>query len=390
MTARRAPRLTMSHPWRSEMPLAERFLHALGAQPSFADAVLGDLAEERARRTREQGAGRASWWYVREALRSAPHLLWNAVRHGGAQGRVRAALVAGAIALVPTIVTLLLLRDAPPARLFVDGQLGGAYGIVLNTTHPIRLAMRVLDANGRTLPSNDVRFEWLAGARVPLTSTGVVTCTESGDAELRAAVGAVTTKFELHCRPVKVFRAPAWLQLVAGGGVRNLAFEAVGPDGRPVWELAGDLRIFDSSVARLEGTRIRPVKPGHTVVTMRVGDAETYTGVSVYEPVASFVGLRADQRFIVAPVSVAKGDTIRWPLPVGLFQLVYERIEPRRPIPKFAVDGPVMCLPDFGPTVDYVKCLVRGPGASLRITHPGTSTTVAAGRLFLEQHEQQP
>jgi hypothetical protein len=384
MTARRAPHLTMTHRWRSEVPLAERLLHSLGAHPAFADALLGDLAEERARRAAEQGSTAARWWYAREALRSAPHLLWNALRHGGPRGRARAAVALAAVALVPTVATLALLRGPAPARLVVDGQSGGGDGIVLNTTHPVRLAMRVFDAKGGSLPSKDVRFRWLAGNPLSVAPSGVVTCSGQADATLRASVGSVQTTVLVRCRPVKEFQTEMWIPLVAGGPARGLRFSAVGPDGRAVDLLAGDLRIRDSTVATLRGTVVRPVAPGRTVITMRVGNAETLTGVSVYEPVRTLEGLRPEQRYVAAPVSLARGDTIRWALPTGLFQLFYQRESPGSAVPSLAVDGPVMCMPDFGPRAPIVRCLVRGPGASIRIAHPGTTRAPLAGRLALE------
>ena len=60
--------------------VAEHLLAALGADPAFRDAVLGDLAEEHAERTARDGARAAARWYRREALRAAPHLLWSALR----------------------------------------------------------------------------------------------------------------------------------------------------------------------------------------------------------------------------------------------------------------------------------------------------------------------
>jgi hypothetical protein len=388
MTARRAPHLSMAHRWRSETPAAERLLHALGAQPAFADAVIGDLAEERARRTAAGGARAANWWYAREALRSAPHLFWNAVRHGGPGGRARAACAIAVVALVPAVVSLALLGEAAPARVVVDGQRGGFEGIVLNTTQPVQLATHVLDAKGRLLHEPVVRYEWVAGTPLRVEPSGVVTCTGPGDATLRASVGAVQTTVLLRCRPVKEFRAAMWIPLYAGGPGRDLKFIAIGPDDRLVPLLAGELRVHDSTVATLTGTRIRPVKPGHTVVTMRIGNGETVTSVIVYEPVSTLDDLRPDQRFVAAPVTVARGDTIRWSLPTGPFWLFYDRESQEAHVPKFAVDGPVRCTPDFGPAMAFVSCLVRGPGASLRIMHPGTGTPVIAGHLALERAKQ--
>jgi hypothetical protein len=135
----------------------------------------------------------------------------------------------------------------------------------------------------------------------------------------------------------------------------------------------------------LSGRGIRPRAPGHTVIIMRIGDAEAITGVSVYEPVPSLAALRPEQKFAIAPVHVARGDTITWPLPRGLLWLVYRRASDAQPLPRFDVTGPVMCMPDLGADVSHVSCLVRGAGASMRITHPGTFAGAIEGRLALER-----
>jgi hypothetical protein len=174
---------------------------------------------------------------------------------------------------------------------------------------------------------------------------------------------------------VKDLVAEEGIHLVVGGSGKDLAFMAVGPDGRAVDLLAGEMHVEDSTIATVNSTTIQPIRPGRTRVVLRIGDHETDTQVTVFEPVETFDGLRADQRYVVAPVRVTRGDTIRWSLPKGLFWLSYGGASDAQPIPAFAVDGPVMCMPDFGPKVDYVHCLVRRPGASLRITYPRTATT---------------
>jgi hypothetical protein len=393
MTSPRVPRMAMPlrerrSGGRAILPWPERLLHGLGAHPAFADALLGDLAEERARREVEEGRVAARWWYAREAFRSAPHLLLNAVRHGGARGRARVAAVLMAVALVPTAAAIaLLVRDGPPARLVVEGQRGAnvADGIVLNTKHPVQLAMRVLDAKGRALASTDVRYRWSAGVPLKVTPSGVVTCKRRGDATVRASIGAVETTVLLRCRPVKVVRAQMEINFIAGDSGKDLAFYALGPDGQPVDLLTGELHVKDSTVATLTGTRIRPVAPGQTTVILRIGDGESWTGVGVYESVRTLEGLRPDQRLVVAPVRLRRGETIRWPLPMGLFWMRYGRTSANQPIPTFAVDGKVMCMPEFGPAVNDVGCLVRAPGASLRISHPGTVTGEIAGSLALDR-----
>lgn len=373
-----------------EMPLSERLLQALGAHPSFAESVLGDLAEERARVAEEAGEAAARWWYLGEGMRSAPHLLWNALRHGGVRGRARAGAVLGVLALILTLVAVAVARrDGPPARLVVEGQGGRpvAEGLVVNTRHPVRLAVRVFDAKGRALPSTEVRYRWMAGLPVRVTPTGVVTCQRAGDASVRAAAGGVATTVQLHCRPVKRVVMTWGMSLAVGDSGEHLRFMALAPDGAREELIAGEVQVEDSSVATLRGTRVVPLAPGRTVVSVRIGDGEAGVGVQVFERVPSFAGLREDQRYVLAPVRLAPGDTIRWPLPLGLFWLEYGGRHTRDPAPAFDVTGLIMCMPALAPGVEHTGCLARAPGATLRIAHPGTTSRELVGSLALTKQE---
>lgn len=390
--ARQAPRIAASlrerrNDLRPAAPLMERLLHELGAQPAFAEAVLGDLAEERARRRGQDGAAAADWWYAREAFRSAPHLAWNAMRHGGARGRVRAGGLLAAIALLPLgVLALLQLRDGPPAFLVVEGQRGRstADGLVINNRKPVRLEMHVLDAKGRALPSGDVRYRWVSGTPLPVSPRGVVTCTRRGDATVRASVGTVATSVFLRCRPVREISADIREDLVAGGVPQDLNVTALGADHRPVDLIAGELRVEDSTIATLSGARIRPLAPGETVVRVRIGDVKELIYVSVFEPVRTLNGLRAGQERVIAPVHLARGDTIRWALPRGLFWLRWHPASAAQPMPDFAVDGPIVCMPWFGPRGHVAGCVVRGPGAWIRLTRSPDARGEIVGRFALE------
>ena len=97
---------------------AERWWVAMGAHPDFVESVFGDLEEEFASRASSGRAFIARAWYVREAMRSAPYLLWSGVRYGTRQQRLRmAALLAGVMTLSVAIVLAIVLSDGPPARL---------------------------------------------------------------------------------------------------------------------------------------------------------------------------------------------------------------------------------------------------------------------------------
>ena len=372
----------------ASLPLLERLLHFIGADVAFAEDVLGDLNEERARRRERDGARSASWWYTREALRSAPHLAWNAVQHGGARGRAHVAGLVALLALLLTVAVVVVLRYGNPVavRLEVDAQHAAkaSDGIIVNTRHPVFLAMRALDAKGRTLTSKDVRYRWMSGVPIAVTANGVVTCSYAGDAMVRASLGAVATTVRIKCMPVRQVQADMWIQFAAGDPSKQLSFVALDPDGMPVNRLAGMLRVRDSTIATLKNGRIYPLSPGHTEVFMKFGDGSAVTQISVYERVATFEGLRDDQRFVIAPVRLARGETIRWPLPRGLFWLQYHPAPGSLPRPTFAVDGPVMCLPS--PSVEAVHCLVRGAGASVRLSHLGATRLEGALSIEFEKY----
>ncbi len=122
--------------WPAERSLSERVLLALGADPVFIEAVLGDLAEEHAARAERDGVGVARLWYAREALRSAPFVVRNAMQHGSPRARARLAMTLAVFAMVVTVpVVAMLVRDGPPATLVADGGAGEG-GIVVNNTGP--------------------------------------------------------------------------------------------------------------------------------------------------------------------------------------------------------------------------------------------------------------
>ena len=54
---------------------AEVLLESLGAESSFREPLLGDLAEGFALRVERDGVGAARRWYYRESVRATPHLL---------------------------------------------------------------------------------------------------------------------------------------------------------------------------------------------------------------------------------------------------------------------------------------------------------------------------
>lgn len=363
-------------------PDLERLTLALGAEPAFAEAVLGDLAEEYALRAARDGVGGARQWYAREALRSAPHLVLSAARHPAGRGHLTAFAAAAGVA-VAAVAAVLLSRAGPPARLVA----GTRDTVVVNHLTPVRLPARVFDARGRALPDaavrGRVRYAWVSGAPVAITPDGVVTCAQPGDAVLRAAVArgaplreapgegsdSVATSVQLRCRPVREVRTGG-NDFVLGDPPRELAAQFVGVDGRPVTLVGAQLWVDNTAVVALDGLRLRPRRPGAAHVTVRVGDREGGVFVRVFAPVRTFDALRPDQVAVAASVRLIPGGAAWWALPRGPFAVQFLTDLATRTLPTLAVDGPVTCVPALRPGVTATDCLVRGPGASVTVAHP--------------------
>ena len=345
MKGRGVPRMAILHTERRSgacVPSSgtERVLQNLGAHPAFTDSVLGDLAEERAIRATVHGAVAARSWYVREALRSAPYLLWNAVRYGGPHGRARVAAMIAAVDLGATVaLTPFLLSDGPPARLVI-GIGGTNAGLIVNSGLPTQISTMVFDAAGRALQSTGVQYRWASGAPVEVTAAGIVTCTQAGDAFIRASLGTVSTTARLRCRPVREVSVPNVLNLIVGGPAQDVPFEALGPDGRLVTELTGAMSVGDSTIIALEGQRIRPRVAGTTTVTTQIGDGEWDTFVHIYERASSPEAIRRGQHLAV-PVRLADGEMRQWRLPASsalyFVTIIPDRAE--RPLPHVAISG---------------------------------------------------
>ena len=102
---------------------------ALGFDRRQLDAILGDLGEERRERAHIYGRAFALAWWLREILRSAPHLIVDAMRRGSPaerQLRWRDHLVVRCATADPTI-------PRQPVSTWK------AYLVLLGTSHPWRL-----------------------------------------------------------------------------------------------------------------------------------------------------------------------------------------------------------------------------------------------------------
>jgi hypothetical protein len=152
-----------------------------------------------------------------------------------------------------------------PARIAV----GDSDTVIVNNVRPVRIPVRVFDASNRALQDSGTRYRWTGGMPLSISPSGVTTCAQSGDATARVSLGALTTDFVIKCRPVRTVRASSMLNLVVGGPAEDLPFEALGPDGQRVDLLAGQVTLDDSTIASVDGTRIKARAEGRTGLKMR-------------------------------------------------------------------------------------------------------------------------
>jgi hypothetical protein len=273
--------------------------------------------------------------------------------------------------------------EGPPARLVA----GVSDTVVVNNQRPVQLPLRVLDAAGHVLPDTGVHYRWTSGVPASVSATGVATCTQPGDATVRASLGPLATHLLLRCRPVREVRALRMMNLVVGGPAQELPFEAVGVDGRPVTLLTGQVTILDSTIATVEGLRIRARAPGSTALDMRIGDRLAHASVHVYERVSTPEGIRAGQH-VAVPVRLAGGEMRRWRIAAAreLYFLAMLPDRDEQQMPRLAIVG-ANCVPGLGAHSFF--CLAQHD-ASVYVYHPqhADSAQELSGTLAVWRQER--
>lgn len=367
----------------------ELILRYLGVDRVLAEQVLGDLAEAYGEDTARDGRAAAVVRYAVDLCRSAPHFGWSAIRDSGPRERARLVACGGLLALMVMLATTASnMRDGPPARLLANP--GGAEdGIVVNNLRPVMLPVQVVDRKGRRVQAPTVDYRWTAGGRLAVSRAGVVTCSESGDAVVRASLGAIATSFTVHCRPVRRLETNTWMTLLLPGAPQEVPFTAVGLDDRPVRELHGTVRVRDSTIATLSGSTIRPLAPGETDAILNIGDYAAAIRVLVHERVRAFTGLRPDQRFVAVAVHLARGDTVRYALPMGSYWLKYIARKPGDAPPTIIADA--ACGRGYGTSVyripddEYATYCALPTAGNVTLAHGLRGAPFVDGTLALER-----
>jgi len=271
---------------------------------------------------------------------------------------------------------------------------GASDTIIVNARRPTALPVRALDAAGRAVAGAPIRYEWVGGAPLPVTSIGAVTCTRSGDLAVRAALGRLTARLFVRCRPVEYVRIPGPVQFILGDSAlsrpRAIPVEAFAADGRTVALFAGSALVSDSGVAALHDLTLVPRSRGITIAGVQVGDRSAAIGVHVYQAVGTLASLdtilrvRPEQRLFAVPLHVESGEFHRQRLPAGEWMLAMLPEEDHDPNGiRLRVEG-AACTPHLLNAPRRFGCRV-GPGASVVVYRPFGSreASVATGYLLV-------
>ncbi|MEO7964951.1 MAG: hypothetical protein ABIT38_13695, partial [Gemmatimonadaceae bacterium] len=106
---------------------------------------------------------------------------------------------------------------------------------------------------------------------------------------------------------------------------------------------------------------------------------------------ATLNGLRPDQREVAVPFSLARGDTIRWDLPHGVFLIKYLSRNPGEAPPSIFIEGDAGCIPGdplrahLHTRDTYARyCIGRAGGSRVVVAHGAEGLPVVNGALALE------
>jgi len=268
-----------------------------------------------------------------------------------------------------SVLLTLAACNGPPARLVV----GFGDTVLVNNSRPVQLSVQVSDAAGHVLPDTGVRFQWTSPINVPLSRTGVVTCTHTGDGTLRASLGPLVRTVLLRCRPVHDVLGGGPVNLVMGDPPYDLWFEAVDAAGRRVRPLTAVLTVDDTTIVTHEGWRIHARAPGTTSVDVYAGEGSAHWYVRVFEPAATFDSIRVGQHLAV-PVRLAAGEQRSWQIPASRKEFSVEILPASDTlrVPRLAVLG-ANCLsrtPWDMPRIRWGYTCLAWRGAAVIAYHP--------------------
>ena len=269
--------------------------------------------------------------------------------------------------------------DGPPVRLVA----GIHDTIVVNEYLATRLPVRALDSAGHDVPVTGMRYRQTSGDPIALSALGIIRCDRSADTDVRATLGALSTNLHVLCRPVSDLRTMGSASLVVGDSATDLSIRALGPDSEIVAPLAGSVVVDDANVASVQGLRVTARQPGMTEVHVRIGNFSRGVVVTTYERVSSLEGLRAEQRNVLVPVRLVRGEMRRWRVPRGFYLITMSRASSVVDAPTLELSG-ASCGKGIGPS----SYLCRATSAMTVIAYRSPSARSGAiGQIAMRRIE---
>jgi hypothetical protein len=179
------------------------------------------------------------------------------------------------------------------------------------------------------------------------------------------------------------------LSLVAGDTAQRLQVAAYDQAGRRIERFVATALVLDTTVAMLDGERIRPRAPGGTIVEVRVGGQSAAVGVHVYERVATLDALRPEQRYVLVPLRLTSGEVRRWSIPPGQWMFTMLPEGDTLAGPRLAIVG-AQCRPS-GLSARRFICFAR-ERASVAVYGPwrAAGDTTLTGALAVRRLDAAP
>lgn len=256
--------------------------------------------------------------------------------------------------------------NGPPARLVA----GSADTVIVNESREVRIPLRVLDADGQTLPDSAVRYRWIGGERLSVSDEGKVTCAHSADASVEASLGSLSTTMIVRCRPVNKIYISGPIQFLLPDTAQEMRMQVLDLDGKEISLLKGNTDILDSAVATLDGIRVIPKSPGATIVGVKFGNRTAAVGVHVYERVSTLDALRHGKQFVGIPIRMSGGEKQSWSLPPGTWMVTMLPEADETTGLRLRIDGANCSTLQL--TRRRYGCLVK-TDATVTVFHPSTS-----------------
>jgi hypothetical protein len=187
-----------------------------------------------------------------------------------------------AIGLVVLGIAATVADMRTPVRIDVGGDT-----LIINGFEPVAIGARLINRHGKSVWRPGIGYREDSGSIAHVRNDGSVKCSGVGDDVITVAKGELAKTLLVRCRPIRDFSFhSSYTTLRVGGPPKELSVGAIGFDAKPVELLQGRATLTDSTVVRLRGTMVYPLKVGSSQIHFEFsGGLKTEAHVSVSKTV---------------------------------------------------------------------------------------------------------